>query len=194
MKKLFILVVSFLFLTGCVSAPSEDQVEAKAKRITVVSSGKPSDVLPAFTTFSWNAEYTKVLSATDSKTELEVKLYIKDQLIKYLKTKGYVYQADPVQADVVVGFLFALENDVADSKIQALFGLVPGVTTLGVNSNRYEKGTFLLTVLDNKVQHVYWRSAMQGFVDMEQSKEEQRLGQFQSVLATMMGQFPLAGE
>lgn len=193
MKKLALLFAGLL-LVGCTTAPVVDESQAKTRLLTVVSSGQPSKVLPAFTSFSWNENYSKVLSATDSQSELEIKAHVKQQIIKYLATKGYQYQADPVQADVVIGFLFALENDIADADIQSKFGLLPGVSKQGVDSSRYEKGTFLLAVLDNRLKTVYWRSAMQGFVDMEKDKNDVETNRFQFVLNMMMKDFPLAGK
>jgi hypothetical protein len=173
---------------------SKNQSHAKAQRETIVSSGKPSKVLPAFTTFAWSDEYSKILSTKDVKNKLQVKNHIKKQIIRYLKTKGYIYQPDPIQADVVIGFLFALNNDIADANIQAKFGLLPGVSSKGVDKNRYAKGTFFLTVLDNKLKIVYWRSVMQGFVNMDKVIENSNGNRFQFILAQMMGEFPLAGQ
>ena len=194
MKKLAFIFLSFIFLGGCTSEPLTDNAEAKTQLLTVVSSGDPVKVLPAFTSFSWSEDYSKVLSATNSQSELEIKMHIKEQIKKYLATKGYQYQADPIQADVVVGFLFALDNDIADADIQSKFGLLPGVSMQGVDNSRYEKGTFLLAILDNRLQTFYWRSAMQGFVDMESDKENEQSERFQFVLNMMMKDFPLAGK
>ncbi|MCK5819155.1 MAG: DUF4136 domain-containing protein [Psychromonas sp.] len=194
MKKLFILCLSLIFLNSCTTKPAKHQSHAKLQRETIVSSGDPAKVLPAFTTFAWSDEYSKVLSTENTKYQLRINKHIKKQIIQYLKTKGYVYQPDPIQADVVIGFLFALNNEVADANIQAKFGLLPGVSNRGVNKNKYAKGTFLLVVLDNKLSTVYWRSAMQGFVNMDKDIENMQGDRFQFILNLMMGKFPLAGQ
>ena len=187
------LVASIFVIAGCSSSVKEVELERKATRMTVVSSGKPSKVLPAFNTFAWNEDYNKVLSTVNKSDETEVKTYIRDEIIRYLKTKGYVYQPDPIQADVVIGFLFALEDDLADQEIQNRFGLLPGVNN-DISDKRYAKGSFLLAVLDNKAELVYWRSAMQGFVDFERDRTDDSIDHMQTVLSMMMKGFPQAGQ
>lgn len=198
MKKI-ILIISSVFLLLTVSACSELVTEAPAveqaqtQRLTVVSSGKPAEALPAFTTFAWNEQYNLVLSAVSEESEAVIKGYIRKQIITYLKNKGYQYQPDPAQADVVIGFLFALEDDIADRSIQEKFGLLPGLHKNSALTSRYEKGTFLLSVLDANLKTVYWRSAMQGFVDLEKDRSEPSSPRMQIILQSMMGGFPEAG-
>ncbi|WP_022941949.1 DUF4136 domain-containing protein [Psychromonas hadalis] len=196
MKKMVLmlsLITSFFIITGCSSSVEQAQQERKAKRMTVVSSAKPADVLPAFTSFTWSKEYSHVLSTINDGSERELHQYIRGEIIRYLKTKGYVYQPDPIQADVVIGYLFALEDDLADQKIQQKFGLLPGVNSRDITDKRYEKGSFLLAVLDTKLGQVYWRSAMQGFVDFEKDRSDTETNNMQIVLGMMMGGFPKAG-
>jgi len=193
MRKI-VLGFAFLFvLAGCSSTTENAVQERKATRVTVVSSAKPADVLPAFHTFTWNEKYSRVLSAINEDNEKNIQQYIRNQIIRYLETKGYEYQPDPAQADVVIGFLFALEDDLADQEIQDRFGLLPGVSSSGVTDKRYEKGSLLFAVLDNNLKQVYWRSAMQGFVDFEKDRSDPNNESFQAVLEMMMGGFPNAG-
>lgn len=200
MKKMVLLlsvIASFFVLTGCTSSVEQvEEVEQarKARQMTVVSSGNPRDVLPAFKTFTWNENYSIVLSAINDDSEKDIRRYIRHKIISYLKTKGYVYQPDPIQADVVIGFLFALEDDLADKKIQSQFGLLPGVNSSTVTDKRYEKGTFLLAVLDTELKTFYWRSAMQGFVDFDEDKKGERADAMNTVLDFMMSGFPKAGQ
>ena len=190
-------ILSSLFLTGCNTTPTTaEKVEQKQKstRMTLVTSGKPADVLPAFTTFTWSDEYTRVLSAISDTTEKEIQEYLRNEIIINLNKKGYVYQPDPVKADVVIGFLFALEDDLADQKIQDKFGLLPGISSRKVSNARYEKGSLLLAVLDTDLDRVYWRSAMQGFVDFERDRVNDKTKHLQMVLGQMLSGFPEAGK
>lgn len=196
MKKvrlIFSFIACLFVIAGCSSTVEKTVQQQKATQMVVVSSAKPADVLPAFNTFTWNAEYSRVLSAINDDSEKDIEQYIRSQIIHYLKTKGYQYEANPIQADIVIGFLFALEDDLADQKIQDKFGLLPGINTAGITNKRYEKGSFLLAVLDNKLDQVYWRSAMQGFVDFEKNRNDINSDKFQSILNMMMGGFPKAG-
>jgi len=197
MKKC-VLLLSFIFslvgLIGCTAKTEEVAKDQKPHRMTVVSSANPAKVLPAFTSFTWNDEYSRVLSAINEVTEQEIQQYIRDEISLYLSTKGYVYQPDPSKADVVIGFLFALEDDLADQQIQQKFGLLPGISSTGITSARYEKGSLLLAVLDNELQKVYWRSAMQGFIDFEKDRSNENTKHMQVVLKLMMRGFPEAGK
>lgn len=194
----FNLFVALMVLSACTSSPSQEQLQQAeaqraAQRMTMVSSGKPVDVLPAFTSFAWSEQYNRVLSAVNSDNQQAIKYYIRNELITYLQSKGYQYQPDPMQADVVIGFLFALEDDIADKTIQEKFGLVPGLKNHTQSVPRYKKGTFLLAVLDADLKKVYWRSAMQGFVDLEKDKNDPNTDKMQKILQLMMGEFPEAG-
>ena len=199
MKKLyflFVLVGMQLTLVGCSTQTTpvkEIQEQTEPQRLMIVSSGKPSKVLPAFTTYSWSEEYNQVLSSVVGQNKHEFKVYIREQLQAYLSTKGYEYRADPQQADVVVGFLFALENAIADQTIQERFGLLPGLKRTKANDPRYEKGSLLLTVLDNQQKTIYWRSAVQGFVDLEKDRVESGSSRIQGILNMMLRDFPEAG-
>jgi len=193
MKKIMLGFAFLLVLAGCSSTVEDNAQERKTTRVIVVISAKPADVLPAFHTFTWNEKYSRVLSAINEDSEKDIQQYIRNQIIHYLKTKGYEYQPDPAEADVVIGFLFALEDDLADQKIQDRFGLLPGVSKSGVTDKRYEKGSLLFAVLDNNLEQVYWRSAMQGFVDFEKNRSAPNNESFQAVLEMMMGGFPNAG-
>lgn len=197
MKKIGLLVgvlVSLLSVTGC-STNSSDTAskQAATQRIRVVSSANPASVLPAFTSFTWNDQYSQVLSATDSQSQKRVRDNIRVEIIQYLASKGYVYQANPLRADVVLGFLFALEDDSASKGIEKRFGLLPGMNANGNNDHRYKKGTLLLNVLSKDLKKVYWRSAMQGFDDLADTQDSDRSAKMQSVLQIMMGDFPQAG-
>jgi len=201
MKKAMLLL-SFItllgLLVGCSSSiepiSKEPLEERKTSRMTVVSSARPVDVLPAFKSFTWNDGYSEVLSAVNKSSEQDIQQYIRNEIVRYLQTKGYTYQQDPIQADVVIGFLFALEDDLADQNIQDKFGLLPGISSRSVSNARYEKGTLLLAVLDTRLEQVYWRSAMQGFVDFEKDRSDVQTEHMQTVLKLMMRGFPEAGK
>jgi len=194
MKKIILLVMSVFLLNACSNNAEKAVSTAKAQRLTVVSSGVPKNVLPSFNTFSWRNEYSLVLSATDAKNETEIKTHLKTEIIHYLQSKGYVFQPDPIQADVIVGFLFALDDDIADADIKKRFGMLPGISAAGVDSSSYKKGTLLLEVLDNRLSQIYWRSAMQGFVELEKDKNDPDTKRIQYILSIMMGDFPNAGQ
>jgi len=201
MKRMFLLVgflVAYLSLSGCTSSSPEDklkqaEMQKQAQRITLVSSAKPKDVLPAFTNFTWDNEFSLVLSAADNRSDQRFKTYARSEIIRYLATKGYAYQADPSKAEAVLGFLFVLDDDRANARIQQNFGLLPQVRAIKANSPRYKQGTVMLNVISADMTKVYWRSGMQGVVDLEKMQDDKTGEKMQSVLNIMMGNFPPAG-
>ncbi|WP_413700288.1 DUF4136 domain-containing protein [Psychromonas sp. KJ10-10] len=195
--KNWLFTLSFMtcltVLAGCSSSIDKVEQDVSEPKMMVVSSAKPSEVLPAFTTFTWSNEYSLVLSAKSDEDKRDVQQYIAGEIIRYLETKGYRYQADRLKADVTIGFLFSLEDNLANQSIQNKFGLLPNVIKSGVSTKRYEKGSFLLMVLDDNLEQIYWRSGVQGFVGFEADKKSHTTNVMQIVLSLMMGDFPLAG-
>jgi hypothetical protein len=199
MKKIA-LTVSFLislFVLAACSSTSKQQAaqvaeQSNAQRMLVISSAEPADVLPAFVTFSWNEQYSAVLSAADSAQKSSVNDFIRNEVMTYLQKKGYQYQADASKADVVIGFLLALQDSVADNGLQERFGLLPSRKKNMVRRG-YKEGTFLLTVLDAELKKVYWRSALLGGSALKKEITEQNRDYMQVILHSMLGGFPKAG-
>ncbi|TEW44748.1 DUF4136 domain-containing protein [Psychromonas algicola] len=199
MKKitLILTMIGFqLLLLGCTAKPSEvksSQVEELNQPLMIISSGKPSTLLPAFTTYTWSSQYNRILFGPVKSDEKELQTYIRSELISYLNSKGYVYQKNAQQADVIIGFVFALEDDVANQKLQNKFGLLPGVIRSRSNQPRYNKGTFILGVLDRESDKTYWRSAVQGFTGFENDVANKETSRLPIILKMMLDDFPRAG-
>ena len=200
MKKIIItisLFASLLMLCACSGIATDANTQAakkqeKKERIVVISSADPIKVLPAFTTFTWDEGYNRVLSAANTLQENQVKASIRKQLTTYLQTKGYHYQPASSKADVTIGFLFAMRDTTATKEIAAKFGLPPSH-----NKNQivrgYKKDTFFVTVLDNLNTKVYWRSMLQGATGLGNKLQDANNIYMQDILQSMMGGFPKAG-
>lgn len=197
MKKVYFLFALFSLqfaIFGCSNQTEQTEVnDVKAQRLTVVSSGDPSTVLPAFKTYTWSKEYTQVLFGENGKDDDHLQNYIHAELKKYLSIKGYKYTPNANSADLAIGFLFASVDDVADKNIEDKFGLLPGLSRQSVNDPRYEKGSLLLAILNSEEQSVYWRSAVQGFIDLEKTSENESSARMQYILDRMLGGLPKAG-
>lgn len=196
MKKIAVIIcllTSIFVLSACSSTVKKDEskVKTKEQRMLVVTSAEPSKVLPAFTTFAWDDDYSEVLSSATPTQKSEIENYIRQELINYLKTKGYQYQPSAVQADVVIGFLYAVQDVPVNKSLQSRFGVLP--SSKPVLRPSYPKGTLLVNVLDTQLQKVYWRSALLGFDDLEQQASLNRQGRMKVVLHSMLGRFPQAG-
>ena len=190
------LVISLLLISGCSVVSSKDKTvktPIKKDRIIVITSAVPSKVLPAFTTFSWNDQYSDVLSASSAAQANKVRDYIRSELIAFLKTKGYQYLPEQAKADVTIGFLFALKDSAVTKALKAKFGLLPVLNKQQASRPKYGKGSLLLTVLDSSLTKIYWRSALLGFNGLEKEVDLESPRQMQVLLDSMMGGFPKAG-
>ena len=195
MKKhlLFLLVAVQLILAGCTSTPVVKDVPAiEPEPLTLVSSGKPSKVLPSFTTYSWNDDFNFVL-AKEEATMLVLTPYIREQIEKYMSSKGYQLVDNPDQAEMVIGFLFAADDVIANNQVEQRFGLIPGTVRGKGSDPRYKKGSLILSAMDNRTTKIYWRSAVRGFSDLERDKATTKGSKMQYILSMILGDFPEAG-
>jgi len=182
MNKIAAAFYLLLLISGCSSQPNTQELK-EVPSVKLLRSADPAQVLPAFTTFSWNDSYHIILSRAGGELNAQLKEYIRSELIAYLQSRGYRYQSDPAQAEVIFGFLYAVQNTAADKGAQEKFGQLPG------GKAHYSKATFMLSVLDAELQKVYWRAALQG-ADLE--KEPQRR-YIQALLQVMLSGIPDAG-
>ncbi|RBW44942.1 DUF4136 domain-containing protein [Psychromonas sp. B3M02] len=195
MKKhlLFLLVAVQLVLAGCTSTPVvKEEPIIEPEPLTLVSSGKPSKVLPSFTTYSWNDDYNFVL-AKEEATMLVLTPYIRQQVAKYMSSKGYKLVSNPDQAEMVIGFLFAADDVIANNQVEQRFGLIPGTVREKGADPRYKKGSLILSAMDNRTTKIYWRSAVRGFSDLERDKVTTNGSKMQYILSMLLGDFPEAG-
>lgn len=192
------LLISLFVITACSTTTQPQSLieqikeEPKADRMLVISSAEPNKVLPAFTTFSWDDDYSVVLPVRHTEEERAVKAYIQKELIRFLETKGYKYQPFP-KADVVIGFLFAMEDTRASASLLGKFGVLPSSSNKVIQKG-YRKGTLLLNVLDAPLEKVYWRTALLGFVELADKLDAQEHEHMQVILNSMLGKFPMAGK
>ena len=200
-KKYFILIVIQFFLLGCTHNASvttnhtETAKESnKDPALIMVSSGKAHLLLPAFTTYTWSPEYNRILFGNKKNNEIKLQKYIREEIISYLKQKGYLYEENPEQADVIIGFLFAIKDDVGNKKLQQRFGLLPSVIRNRVNTPRYQEGTFILAVLDNKGSKTYWRGGVKGLLNLEKEVKSKNNPLFPNVINLLLDDFPFAGK
>ena len=190
-KALFLCLL--LGLTACSDSISQAQVSVeKAKRTTIVSASQPADVIPASWTYSWT-ERVNIVPPHEKFNQDTVKKEFRAAVRTAMEQKGYRFEPVAEQADLLMGFLVAMESSMRDEEIGALFGLSPGLMSSGEDPERYEKGTVVIAVLNPVNQQVYWHTALQGFADFEQTKPgvQSRLN---GLVAQMLSDFPLAGK
>ena len=76
-----------------------------------------------------------------------------------------------------------------DADIDRHFGINPGLPSQGPKGPSYEKGTVIIDVSDVDAHKSLWRSAMQGYVNLDLPASE-RKERIKRVVSMMFNSFP----
>ncbi|WP_413491351.1 DUF4136 domain-containing protein [Shewanella baltica] len=191
-RYLAVLVLLFtgaLGLTGCVTVTDN---AAQPLRTTVVMSGDLSELPPTAMTYTWHPKFQKII--TDKRLEpQQVLQHMQDVLKQTLQNKGYRWVEDPQLADFQVGFGVAMGTEMSDEQILAVTGLVAGLSTEGVNTKKYDKGTVVIalfkpTKIKGGGDEPIWRVLAQGFGNIK--KMDELTENFDSLIASMVANMP----
>ena len=186
------LILSFMAiasLAGCVTV--EDNA-AQPLRTTIVMAGDLSGLSTSATTFSWHPELHRII--TDKRLDpQQVSQHMQNVLKQTLQAKGYRFVEDPQLADFQVGFGVAMGTEMSDAQILAVAGLVAGLSTEGVNTQKYDKGTVLIALFKpigvQGGNDLVWRVLAQGFGNVE--KIDELTTNFDSLIDSMLTNLPL---
>ena len=188
LRVLILLFSSVLGLTGCVTVTDN---AAQPLRTTIVMSGDLSELPSTAMTFTWHPKFQKII--TDKRLDQQPVLQHMQAVLKQtLQSKGYRWVEDPLLADFQVGFGVAMGTEMSDEQILAVTGLVAGLSTDGVNTQKYDKGTVVIALFKpTKIQGVdepIWRVLAQGFGNIK--KMDELTENFDSLIASMLANMP----
>lgn len=188
LRVLILLFSSVLGLTGCVTVTDN---AAQPLRTTIVMSGDLSELPSTAMTFTWHPKFQKII--TDKRLDSQPVLQHMQAVLKQtLQSKGYRWIEDPLLADFQVGFGVAMGTEMSDEQILAVTGLVAGLSTDGVNTRKYDKGTVVIALFKpTKIQGVdepIWRVLAQGFGNIK--KMDELTENFDSLIASMLANMP----
>lgn len=188
LRVLILLFSSVLGLTGCVTVTDN---AAQPLRTTIVMSGDLSELPSTAMTFTWHPKFQKII--TDKRLDPQPVLQHMQAVLKQtLQSKGYRWVEDPLLADFQVGFGVAMGTEMSDEQILAVTGLVAGLSTDGVNTQKYDKGTVVIAFFKpTKIQGVdepIWRVLAQGFGNIK--KMDELTENFDSLIASMLANMP----
>ncbi|MCH1928931.1 hypothetical protein L9G16_01910 [Shewanella sp. A25] len=186
-RFLAMMVLGVVSLSACVSDSDREL------RTTVVMAGDLSQLPASAMTYSWHPKLQKIF--VDSHfDEKAVSLQMQETLKKVLLTKGFRWVQDPQLADFQVGYGIALGKAMSDEQILAAAGLVPGLSSAGVDPKKYEKGSVLVSFFKRtgdsaQVTEQFWRVLAQGFANMR-DRDELKAG-FESLVDEMLLPIPV---
>ncbi len=181
---LWISLVAVL-ISGCAS--NETIIDPVPSRITMVTSGDLGMISEHAKTFSWHPTMFTVHSANKI-DDAELVRHMRQSITKIMNAKGYHYVAADQSPSLILGFGMALESEISDKEIMKRAGLVPGLSTKGVDDD-YEKGSVLVALFNpNSIQPV-WKVLAQGFTDTDRPVED-REQRFDKLTSMMLNSIP----
>ncbi|MCL1088578.1 DUF4136 domain-containing protein [Shewanella profunda] len=170
--QLALVFICVLSLTACITVNDN---AAQPMRTTVVMSGDLSQLPPSAMTYTWHPQLQKII--VDKRlNQQDALLHMHTVLKQTLQTKGYRWVEDPQLADFQVGFGVAMGTEMTDEQILASVGLVAGLSSHGVNTKKYDKGSILLvffkpTGVAEQPAEMVWRVLAQGFANIKDMDE-----------------------
>ncbi|WP_394147864.1 DUF4136 domain-containing protein [Shewanella atlantica] len=167
-KKLSCLLLTFI-LTACVTV---DVPKSNPTRATMVTSGDLSFLSSNTPRFAWHPSLARV-AAEEGVNDKVVDL-MRSSMMKVMQSKGYHLVSVDESPDLLLGFGVALESQMSDTQILDKAGLVPGLSTFGVDADKHEKGSVLLALFHPHMAEPAWRVLAQGFTDSDQSRDERQ--------------------
>ena len=181
-------ICALLLISTLSACTVTEVIEQNPHRTTMVATGDLSFLSDQTRNFAWHPTLAKVIAdeRVDSDT---VTKNMQVSLQKVMEAKGYRLVSNQDSPAFLVGFGLALGSDMSDSEILNKAGLVPGLSTLGVDMDKYEKGSVLVALFNPKLPQPVWRALGQGFTDFEKDGAERQQG-FDSFIATMLMAIP----
>jgi len=183
-KKISCLLLTF-FLTACVTV---DVPKSKPTRATMVTTGDLSFLSQSTPRFAWHPSLARV-AAEEGVNDDNVVDLMRASMTKAMEAKGYRLVSIDDSPDLLLGFGIALESEMSDAQILDKAGLVPGLSTIGVDADKHEKGSVLLALFNPRMAAPAWRVLAQGFTDSEQSRDE-RQQRVDELVSLMLGAVP----
>ncbi len=154
----------------------------------MVTTGDLSFITDNSTRFAWHPSLEKII-ADERVDSNKVVRQMHASITLIMESKGYRLVSNDESPDLLIGFGLALESDMSDADILKKAGLVAGLSTAGIDSKQYEKGSVLVALFKPMQVQPVWRVLAQGFTDFKQSSE-QRKQRFDELISLMLGHIP----
>ena len=157
-------------------------------RTTMVTTGDLGFISDNTSRFAWHPSLENVVADERIDSEKVVR-HMRASITQMMESKGYRLVSIDESPDLLIGFGLALESDMSDTEILMKAGLVAGLSTSGIDSEQYEKGSVLVALFKPKQLQPVWRVLAQGFTDFKQSGK-QRQQRFDELISLMLGSIP----
>jgi hypothetical protein len=179
-----VILMGLMALSGCSTSAETD---IPITRTTMVTSGDLSLLTSSSKVFGWHPTMFTV-HASDKVDDQVVIAHMRHAITQALQAKGYRLATQYETPSIIVGFGLALESEMDDKEILKRAGLVPGLSTHGVD-DKYEKGSVLVVFFSPYSPIPIWRVLAQGFTELD-NKPEEREQRFEQLLSRMLKPIP----
>jgi hypothetical protein len=179
-----------LLLPGCTQQqPAMGRaIRVQPMPFTAVSTMDPMADVSSAVSFTW-ASRMQEIHGDPHEAEVPDKETLENAISNALRKKGYEYTWRAGLADLRVGYLVVMNGALSGKEINDRFGIQPGLNLQAPDTVRYEKGTLVIDIIDVKTGRTAWRGALQGFADLEISKED-RQERLNDMVMFMLARFP----
>ena len=187
----FMTLLALVLLLPACSQQQPDMNRAVSVRpipFTAVSTMDPMVDLSSATSFTW-ASRMQEIHGNPHDDEAPDKERMKNAISNALRNKGYEYTWRAGLADLQVGYIVVMNGALSGKEINDRYGIQPGLNLQAPDTVRYEKGTLVIDIIDKKTGRTAWRGALQGFADLEISKED-RQERLNDMVMFMLARFP----
>jgi len=175
-----LLAAGLLAVSGCSPQPTlPAQGNIQPLPFSVVATGDPAADIRNASSFAW-AKNLQQTAHEQNPGNMPMDALLQEAIVTTLQGKGYRYSPAPGEGDLVINYQIALDTPQADRE-QA--GMHPGQLQPSLNINspdpgKYEKGTLVIELTERATGLTAWRSALQGFANLElgEAARRQRLG------------------
>jgi hypothetical protein len=171
-----LLATAMLAISGCSQQPpAPAQGSIQPLPFSVVATGDSGADIQSASTFAW-ARSLQQTSHDQSPENVSIDMLLQEAIIDTLQGKGYRYSAVPGEADLIITYRVALDTPggIQQQAEMNTGQLQPSLNLTSPDPGKYEKGTLDIEVTERSTGLTAWRSALQGFANLELSDAERR--------------------
>lgn len=179
-----------VILSGCGQANIKQDPATGMRTVPysiATSADLGADVIKA-STYTWLPGMHTV-HETPSLSGVPVRHYLESAINNAIAAKGYRFSSMAAADTLLVGYRVILGETTDATQPARDMGVSPGLVSASPDTERFERGTLVILIVDNLTRRTLWRSALQGFADMD-IPADVRQRRINEIVASMLAGFP----
>jgi hypothetical protein len=171
-----LFVVGMLTVSGCSQPrPSPAHHSIQSLPFSVVATGDSGVDMRNASTFAW-ARGLQQTSSDQSAGNIPITALLQEAIVAAMQGKGYRYSTVPGNGDLIVNYKVALDDSGTPRERPETntVQLQPSLNLASPDPGKYEKGTLVIELTESATGLTAWRSALQGFANLELNDAERR--------------------